>query len=236
MSEINLNTKQKALRKAVTDYCEKTGVNAATISVVTEKFVGMLAARWEHICDVAIADENGGKVKVGFGINFDMTHKVPVGTMAMSFSQVTKDDCNFQVDDPNQPALPFAEAVRQQRPATPRTQAQPSSGPSTNAPTGAPLTPLPTPPSATPSATPQQPSQDRPPGTRSRRPVSQSNSTGASSSGQSASPSGSPANMTPSTTSSSAEGSSTNQPPTTSAATTRSNRRRGAPTSQSARA
>lgn len=112
MSDALTSPKQKALRKAVADYCEKTGVNAATISVVTEKIVGLIASRWEHICDVALGEENEGKVNVGLRVNFDMSHKTPVGTVTLAFSQRTQDDCAFQVEDPNQPGLPFSEAVR----------------------------------------------------------------------------------------------------------------------------
>lgn len=104
----------KKLREAVAEISGKTGVNAATIAAVTEKFVALLSSRFEHICDVALADENEGKVVIGLTVRFDMTHKAPVGTVTLGFSQRTKDEAAFQVEDPEQMNIPFAQAVGQQ--------------------------------------------------------------------------------------------------------------------------
>ena len=112
MSAGILTPKARKLREAVADYCEKGGVNAATISAVTEKMVGLLSSRWEHICDLALAVENEGKVNVGFRLSFDMTRKTPVGMITLSFAQRTRDEANFIVEDPDQPTLPFQEPIR----------------------------------------------------------------------------------------------------------------------------
>jgi len=111
MKDSNLSPQQQALRRSIALYSERSGVSAATISVIAEKFIGLLAGRWEHLCDVALADECDGKVNVGFTLRLDITNKVPVGTLCMSFSLRTKDETSFQVDDPNQGTLPFAESL-----------------------------------------------------------------------------------------------------------------------------
>ncbi len=109
---VTLSPQQIAIREAVKNFSGLTGVNAATISLITEKFVGLIAGRWDHLCDVAIAEDAGGKVNVGFSLGLDMTHKCPVGKLSMSFALRTKDDTEFQVDDPSQGTLPFAQIVR----------------------------------------------------------------------------------------------------------------------------
>jgi hypothetical protein len=110
---VSLDPKVKDLHEAIKGFTGKTGSNAASICTVGTKFIGMLATRWQHICDVALAEENEGKVNVGFVIKFDMTHKMPAGAVRLSFVQRTKDEDEFHVEDPAQPNLPFADAVRQ---------------------------------------------------------------------------------------------------------------------------
>jgi hypothetical protein len=107
----------RALHEAVERYSGKAGMNAATIGTVTQKIIGLLSSRWEHICDVAMDEPNGGQVNVCFTIHFDMTRKAPCGKVLISFTQRTKDEADFQVDDPTQTSLPFAQAVG--REATP---------------------------------------------------------------------------------------------------------------------
>jgi len=57
MKDSNLSPQQQALRRSIALYSERSGVSAATISVIAEKFIGLLAGRWEHLCDVALADD-----------------------------------------------------------------------------------------------------------------------------------------------------------------------------------
>lgn len=142
MSAATLSPQARKMREAVKEYCGKTGVNAATLGTVTEKFVGLLTARWEHICDVALAEENEGRVNVGLRISFDMTHKTPVGSLTLSFSQRTRDESTFAVEDPDQATLPFAEVVRQSQSmpsessqSTPSSDGATSTSPSAASPT-----------------------------------------------------------------------------------------------------
>ena len=97
------------LHSAVQEISGLTGLNAATLASVTQKFVTQLAARWEHICDVALSEENEGKVNVGFAVKFDMTHKVPVGVTRLSFATRVCDEDTFSVEDPDQMAIPLAQ-------------------------------------------------------------------------------------------------------------------------------
>jgi len=144
MKDSNLSPQQQALRRSIALYSERSGVSAATISVIAEKFIGLLAGRWEHLCDVALADECDGKVNVGFTLRLDITHKVPVGTLCMSFSLRTKDETSFEVDDPNQGTLPFDQAVREQTDApssSPQTSAESLASGATSATTATPAVP-----------------------------------------------------------------------------------------------
>jgi hypothetical protein len=52
----------KALHKAVADFSRKTGANAASLSTIAEKLVGLLSGRWEHVCDVAMDESNKGEL------------------------------------------------------------------------------------------------------------------------------------------------------------------------------
>lgn len=100
------------LREAVVAFSGKNGLHAVTIATVAEKFIGLLAARWEHICDVAMAEESNGQVCIGFRVSFDMTCKAPVGNVCLSFAQRTKEEAEFAVDDPEQARFPFNEPER----------------------------------------------------------------------------------------------------------------------------
>ena len=63
MKDSNLSPQQQALRRSIALYSERSGVSAATISVIAEKFIGLLAGRWEHLCDVALADDRALDVR-----------------------------------------------------------------------------------------------------------------------------------------------------------------------------
>ena len=102
-----LNPAEQKLKEAVTELTEKTGVNLATITTVSAKFIRMIAGRFDHICDVAMAEENEGCVSVGFRVTFDMTRKTPVGKVTLAFVQRTQDEAEFQVPDPEQATLAF---------------------------------------------------------------------------------------------------------------------------------
>jgi len=113
------------LHSAVQEISGLTGLNAATLASVTQKFVTQLAARWEHICDVALSEENEGKVNVGFAVKFDMTHKVPVGVTRLSFATRVCDEDTFSVEDPDQMTIPLAaNAASAPIPQTRRRQAR----------------------------------------------------------------------------------------------------------------
>ena len=104
------------LSEAVAEYSGKTGVNAAAIVAITEKFVGLLASRWEHICDAAHDDENNGKISLSCPIALDFTHKTPVGVICLRFTpQKINDDATFQTPDPDQTEMPLDVSVRAPR-------------------------------------------------------------------------------------------------------------------------
>lgn len=98
-----INPKIKSLHDAVEAYCEKRGINAKTIATVVEKFTGHLSSRWEHLCDAAHSEDNGGKISFSFKIDMDLNGKSPVGHVQFSFTpEKIKDASYFDVGDPNQ--------------------------------------------------------------------------------------------------------------------------------------
>jgi hypothetical protein len=112
--------KTKSLHDAAAAFAEKTGMNAKTIALVTETFLGLLAARWEHICDAAYDEDNGGKISVSMSMNLNFQAKTPVGDITLRFVPKTvKDSDTFAVEDPDQPLLPgrtVEEAMAERRP------------------------------------------------------------------------------------------------------------------------
>lgn len=112
-AQTNLNDKRAKLHAAVIAYSEKTGINGATIAEITEKAIDLLAARWEHICDVANDEESDGKAKVSLSIALDFTAKCPAGALTLAFSVRTKEETSFAVDDPEQPRLPFNRSLNE---------------------------------------------------------------------------------------------------------------------------
>ena len=109
----SLNPKSKALRKAVAEYSEKTGINALTISAIVENFTGLLSSHWEHIADSANDEENDGKIGVSIPIKLDFTHKCPVGIITLNFTpKKVSDECAFAVEDPEQMPLPIGSTRR----------------------------------------------------------------------------------------------------------------------------
>lgn len=113
-----INPKIKTLHDAVEAYCEKRGINAKTIATVVEKFTGHLSSRWEHLCDAAHSEDNGGKISFSFKIDMDLNGKSPVGHVQFSFTpEKIKDASDFDVGDPNQTDLPLDGGVNP--PATP---------------------------------------------------------------------------------------------------------------------
>jgi hypothetical protein len=116
-----MSDKQKKLHTAIAEFSAKTGMNATTIATITEKVVGLLAAHWDHIYDVALLDENNSQVNVGLRLAIDFGRKCPVGMVTLSFSTRTSDEAEFRVPDPDQPNLPFAAAVGREAPTPPPT-------------------------------------------------------------------------------------------------------------------
>src|SRR4051812_23184996 len=100
--------KIKALHDAVAAYSEKTGVNAKTLGVITEHFVGLLATHWELIADSCFDDDNEKHTMVlNVPITLNLSNKMPVGNIGISFTpKKVSDSLAWGVDDPDQPALP----------------------------------------------------------------------------------------------------------------------------------
>src|SRR5262245_33799739 len=118
------------LHEAVTALSGLSGVNAATITAAAEKFICLLSSRWEHICDVALSEENEGTIAVGFSIKLDMGAPTPRGEVTLSFSQRARDGVTFTVEDPNQLPMPLSDASGPYRPARPARR-RPTTAPST---------------------------------------------------------------------------------------------------------
>lgn len=104
-----INPKIAKLHEAVAEFCElRSQINKATLSTITEKFVGLLAARWEHIVDSAHDEENGDKIAVCININLDFAAKAPVGGINLKFTpSKINDGTSFKVGDPDQEVLPL---------------------------------------------------------------------------------------------------------------------------------
>lgn len=117
---------EKAFHKAVCDLTGKNGINGATIAMLTQRIAGLVSGRFQHLCDLAYEEGSDGKVRFNIGVSLDVTRKVPCGAIKLSFSQRTEDDCEFQVEDPAQATLPFAEVARAaQATATPQPEQRP---------------------------------------------------------------------------------------------------------------
>lgn len=108
LNAMPLNPKIAKLREAIAEFSEKKGVNAVIISLVTEKFVGLLAARFEHICDSAYDEDNDGKISVGVRMSLDLSRKVPCGKVTLRFiPKSVSDDADWHGEDPDQVRLPL---------------------------------------------------------------------------------------------------------------------------------
>ncbi len=105
---MSFDPRVKKFHAAVEEFCGHEGINATTIATITEKFVGLLSARWQQICDAAMDEENNGKLSLGIPVQLDFTHRVPVGSVSLKFTpQRVNDGTTFQVEDPDQKQLPF---------------------------------------------------------------------------------------------------------------------------------
>lgn len=105
---MSLDPRTKKLHQAVATYTDKTGINAAALGALTEKIIGLIAARWEHICDSAADEENKGKISLALGINLDMTRKCPIGAVRLRFvPKRVNDEAGFETQDPDQATLPL---------------------------------------------------------------------------------------------------------------------------------
>lgn len=97
------------LNAAIAEYSGKTGINAASIAEVTRQIVGLLASRWEQLCEMAMDEGADGAVALSLGVKMDMSRRTPTGVVTLTFSQRTRDESTFDVPDPDQARLPFEE-------------------------------------------------------------------------------------------------------------------------------
>ncbi|MCX6887463.1 MAG: hypothetical protein NTX27_20765 [Verrucomicrobia bacterium] len=111
------------LNEAVALFSGKSGVNALSIAEITRQIIGLLAARWEPLCDIAMDEGSEGVVSMSFGVKMDLTRRTPSGVVTLSYSQRTRDESVFQVEDPDQQRLPFED--RPAVTAVPRVPIQP---------------------------------------------------------------------------------------------------------------
>lgn len=101
----------KALRDALVAFSGKQGVNAQTIAMLGEQFASAVTKRWDHICDVALSEDSGGKVDVVFKTSLDLSGQAPTGQSTLTFTQVMRDDWNFAVARSTNQEVTFEEAI-----------------------------------------------------------------------------------------------------------------------------
>src|SRR5512138_3600008 len=110
MKHLPISPATKRLRESIMAYAQMDGVEGETLAMMVITITGLLASRWDQIGDSAMDEEDEGKISVGIRLALDYTHKIRKGAAELGFvPKRVKDGVTFQVDDPDQAALPFEE-------------------------------------------------------------------------------------------------------------------------------